>query len=120
MDTGRLRRVVETAAREVGWGRTLPKGRGLGIAAHYSFVTYVAVVVEVAVDDKGVVTIPRVDLAVDCGAMVNPERVRAQMEGACVMGHQRGHAGRDQLQGRAGGTEQLQRVRGNPHEWGAS
>ncbi|MGH7335194.1 MAG: xanthine dehydrogenase family protein molybdopterin-binding subunit, partial [Candidatus Rokuibacteriota bacterium] len=86
VDTGRLRRVVETAAREAGWGRTLPKGRGLGIAAHYSFVTYVAAVVEVAVDDKGVLTIPRVDLAVDCGAVVNPERVRAQMEGACVMG----------------------------------
>jgi isoquinoline 1-oxidoreductase beta subunit len=86
VDTGRLRRVVETAAREAGWGRAMPKGRGLGIAAHYSFVTYVAAVVEVAVDDKGVVTIPRVDLAVDCGAVVNPERVRAQMEGACVMG----------------------------------
>ena len=86
VDTGRLRRVVETAAREAGWGRPLPKGRGLGIAAHYSFVTYVAAVLEVAIDDKGVVTIPRVDLAVDCGAVVNPERVRAQMEGACVMG----------------------------------
>jgi len=86
VDTGRLRQVLETVAREAGWGRTLPKGRGLGIAAHYSFVTYVATVVEVLVDDKGVVTIPRVDLAVDCGAVVNPERVRAQMEGACVMG----------------------------------
>ena len=86
VDTGRLRRVVETAAREAGWGKSLPKGRGLGIAAHYSFVSYIAAVVEVAVDDKGVVTIPRVDIAVDCGASVNPERVRAQMEGACVMG----------------------------------
>jgi isoquinoline 1-oxidoreductase subunit beta len=86
IDTGRLRRVVETAAREAGWGKSLPKGRGLGIAAHYSFVSYIAAVVEVAVDDKGVVTIPRVDMAVDCGASVNPERVRAQMEGACVMG----------------------------------
>jgi isoquinoline 1-oxidoreductase beta subunit len=86
IDTGRLRRVVETAAREAGWGKSLPKGRGLGIAAHYSFVSYVAAVVEVAVDDKGAVTIPRVDIAVDCGASVNPERVRAQMEGACVMG----------------------------------
>jgi len=86
VDTGRLRRVVETVARESGWGKTLPKGHGLGIAAHYSFVSYVAAVVEVAVDDKGVVTIPRVDMAVDCGATVNPDRVRAQMEGACVMG----------------------------------
>jgi isoquinoline 1-oxidoreductase beta subunit len=86
VDTGRLRRVVETAAREARWGRSLPKGRGLGLAAHYSFVTYVAAVVEVAVSDAGELTIPRVDIAVDCGASVNPDRVRAQMEGACVMG----------------------------------
>ena len=86
VDTGRLRRVVETVAREAGWGRKLPKGRGLGIAAHYSFTSYIAAVVEAAVDDKGAVTIPRVDVAVDCGACVNPDRVRAQIEGACVMG----------------------------------
>jgi isoquinoline 1-oxidoreductase beta subunit len=86
VDTGRLRRVVEVVARESGWGRKLPKGRGLGIAAHYSFVSYIAAVVEVAVDDKGAITIPRVDMAVDCGATVNPDRVRSQMEGACIMG----------------------------------
>jgi isoquinoline 1-oxidoreductase subunit beta len=86
VDTGRLRRVAELAAKEAGWGRSLPKGSGLGIAAHYSFVTYVAAVVEVAVDAKGELTIPRVDIAVDCGATINPDRVRAQMEGACVMG----------------------------------
>jgi isoquinoline 1-oxidoreductase beta subunit len=86
VDTGRLRRVVETVAREAGWGKRLPKGQGLGIAAHYSFVSYIASVVHVAVDDKGAITIPRVDMAVDCGATVNPDRVRAQMEGACVMG----------------------------------
>ena len=86
VDTGRLRRVVETVAREAGWGKTLPKGQGLGIAAHYSFVSYIAAVVHVAVDGKGAITIPRVDMAVDCGATVNPDRVRAQMEGACVMG----------------------------------
>jgi aerobic-type carbon monoxide dehydrogenase small subunit (CoxS/CutS family) len=86
VDTGRLRRVVETAAREAGWGRSLPKGRGLGIAAHYSFVSYVATVVEVAVDGAGVISVPRIDVAVDCGATVNPDRVRAQMQGAAVMG----------------------------------
>jgi isoquinoline 1-oxidoreductase beta subunit len=86
VDTGRLRRVVETVARETGWGRKLPKGRGLGIAAHYSFVSYVASVVEVAVDDQGVVSVPRIDIAVDCGATVNPDRVRAQMQGAAIMG----------------------------------
>jgi isoquinoline 1-oxidoreductase beta subunit len=86
VDTGRLRRVVELAATEAGWGKSLTKGRGLGIAAHYSFVSYVAAVVEVAVDAKGELTIPRVDIAIDCGACVNPERVIAQMQGACVMG----------------------------------
>jgi isoquinoline 1-oxidoreductase subunit beta len=86
VDTGRLRKVTETAAKAAGWGRKLPKGRGLGIAAHYSFVTYVAAVVEVAVDAKGGLQIPRVDIAIDCGAQINPERVRAQMEGACIMG----------------------------------
>jgi isoquinoline 1-oxidoreductase beta subunit len=86
IDTGRLRRVAETAAKAAGWGRTLPAGRGLGIAAHYSFVTYVAAVAEVAVDAKGHVSVPRIDVAVDCGAIINPERVRTQMEGAAVMG----------------------------------
>jgi isoquinoline 1-oxidoreductase beta subunit len=86
LDTGRLRRVIETAAKEAGWGRKLPAGRGLGIAAHYSFVTYVAAVVQVAVSRKGELALPRVDLAVDCGPQINPERIRAQFEGACVMG----------------------------------
>src|SRR6185436_3514471 len=86
VDTGRLKRVVETVAREAGWGRKMPKGQGMGIAGHYSFVSYVAAVVQVAVDSKGALTIPRVDVAVDCGPIVNPDRVRAQMEGATVMG----------------------------------
>ncbi|MDE3011630.1 MAG: xanthine dehydrogenase family protein molybdopterin-binding subunit [Pseudomonadota bacterium] len=86
VDTGRLRAVIERVASEAGWGRKLPPGHGLGIAAHYSFVTYVATIVEVAVDSKGVLSIPRVDIAVDCGAVINPDRVRSQMEGAAVMG----------------------------------
>jgi isoquinoline 1-oxidoreductase beta subunit len=86
VDTGRLRRTIETVTREAGWGRQLVKGQGLGLAAHYSFVTYVAVVVEVLVDDAGRLSIPRVDVAVDCGPQVNPERIRSQIEGACVMG----------------------------------
>ena len=86
VDTGRLRAVVETVAREAGWGRQLPKGRGLGIAAHYSFVSYVAAVVEAEVDSQGAVTVPRIDIAIDCGATVNPDRVRAQMQGAAIMG----------------------------------
>ena len=85
-DTGRLRRVIEKAASEAGWGRKLPRGHGLGIAAHRSFVSYTAVVVEVAIGANGGLSIPRVDIAFDCGAVVNPDRVRAQLEGAVVWG----------------------------------
>ena len=61
-DADRARRcLAELAAKEAGWGKQLPKGQGLGIAAHRSFVTYVATVVHVVVGDKGRITIPRVD-----------------------------------------------------------
>ncbi|MGA2126077.1 MAG: molybdopterin cofactor-binding domain-containing protein [Xanthobacteraceae bacterium] len=86
IDTGRLRHVVELAAQRAGWGRQLPKGRGLGIAAHRSFVSYVATVVEVEVDSKGKLSVPRIDTAIDCGYAVNPERISSQLEGAAVMG----------------------------------
>jgi len=86
VDTGRLRRVIETVTHEANWGRALPNGRGLGLAAHYSFVTYIAVVAEVAIDEHGKLSIPRIDIAVDCGPQVNPERIRSQLEGACIMG----------------------------------
>lgn len=86
LDTGRLRAVIERASREAGWGRTLPKGRGLGLAATYSFMSYAAAVIEVEVGVGGEISVPRVDIAFDCGPQVNPDRVRAQLEGACVMG----------------------------------
>ena len=85
-DTARLRAVVELVAEKAGWGRSLPKGRGLGIAAHRSFVSYVATVVEVSVDDKGGYKIERVDTAIDCGTYINPERIHSQVEGAAIMG----------------------------------
>ena len=85
-DTACLRGVIERVAAEAGWGRKLPQGHGLGIAAHRSFVSYAAVVVEAAVDDEGRLTIPRVDIAFDCGAVINPDRVRAQLEGAVIQG----------------------------------
>ncbi|MGU3536485.1 molybdopterin cofactor-binding domain-containing protein [Methylobacterium sp. A54F] len=86
IDTGRLRGVIEAAAKGAGWGRKLEKGRGLGVAGHYSFVTYTAVAAEVSVDPKGQVKVEAIDIAVDCGPQVNPERVRSQMEGAVIMG----------------------------------
>jgi isoquinoline 1-oxidoreductase subunit beta len=86
-ETGRLRRVTEMVAEKAGWGkRKLGKGAGLGIAAHRSFLTYVATVVEVEVNDQGEIRIPRVDTAVDAGLVVNPEITRAQFEGAAVFG----------------------------------
>ena len=86
IDTGRMRAVIEAAARGARWGRKLPEGHGLGLAFAYSFVTYSATVVEVAVDAKGELRVVAVDMALDCGPQVNPERIRAQMEGGAVMG----------------------------------
>ncbi len=85
-DTGRLKGVINKVASEAGWGRKLAEGHGLGIAAHRSFVSYTAVVIEAAVSPEGDLTIPRVDIAIDCGAVVNPERVRSQLEGAVIQG----------------------------------
>jgi isoquinoline 1-oxidoreductase beta subunit len=87
MDTARLRRVIELAAERSGWANKKPApGHALGIAAHWSFYTYVAAVVEVAIDQAGQLRIPRVDLAVDPGMIINPDRVKAQFEGAAVFG----------------------------------
>ena len=86
IDTARLRRVVEVVADKGGWGRTVPKGHGLGIAAHRSFVSYIATIVEVSVGDKGKLTVHQVDTAIDCGTYVNPERIQSQIEGAAIMG----------------------------------
>jgi len=86
-ETGRLRHVTELVAEKSGWGkRKHAKGTGVGIAAHRSFLTYVATVVEVEVNDQGEVRIPRVDMALDAGLVVNPEATRAQFEGAAVFG----------------------------------
>ncbi|WP_407194025.1 molybdopterin cofactor-binding domain-containing protein [Bradyrhizobium sp. STM 3566] len=86
IDTARLRKVVELVAEKGEWGRQVPKGHGLGIAVHRSFVSYIATIIEVAVDDKGKLTVPRVDTAIDCGTYVNPERIASQIEGAAIMG----------------------------------
>jgi isoquinoline 1-oxidoreductase beta subunit len=86
IDTARLRKVVEVVADKGQWGRSVPKAHGLGIAVHRSFVSYIATIVEVAVDDKGKLTVPRVDTAIDCGTYVNPERIESQIEGAAIMG----------------------------------
>jgi isoquinoline 1-oxidoreductase beta subunit len=86
-ETGRLRKVIEMVADKSGWaGKKSGRGHGFGFAAHRSFLTYVATVVEVEVSDDGEIRIPRVDTAVDAGIVVNPEATRAQFEGAVVFG----------------------------------
>ncbi|BDC51655.1 aldehyde dehydrogenase [Bryobacterales bacterium F-183] len=87
IDTGRLKNVLELAATKSGWANKKPGNRSaLGVAVHRSFVSNVAAVVQVDVDDKGKVTIPRVDIAADCGQIIHPDRVKAQFEGAAVFG----------------------------------
>jgi isoquinoline 1-oxidoreductase subunit beta len=87
LDTGRLRRVAELAAEKSGWANKKPGNRrAMGFAAHHSFLTYVAAVVEVEVDGAGKLRIPRVDLAVDCGRVIHPDRVISQFEGAATFG----------------------------------
>jgi isoquinoline 1-oxidoreductase beta subunit len=85
MDSARAKRVVRLAAEKSGWGAPLPKGRGRGIAIHRSFLSYIAMVVEVEVLADGTVNVPRATVAVDAGFIANPDRARAQMEGALVM-----------------------------------
>jgi isoquinoline 1-oxidoreductase beta subunit len=86
VDTGRLRHVLEVATKEAGWGKAFARGRGQGLAVHYSFLSYAAAVVEVDIDADGRIAVPRVDVAFDCGPQVNPERIRSQLEGAVIMG----------------------------------
>jgi isoquinoline 1-oxidoreductase beta subunit len=84
-DTGRLRAVLDLAADKAGWGTPLPPGRGRGIACHFTFGSYAAHAVEVSVDG-GEVTIHRVVAAVDCGTVINPLGVEAQMIGCTLDG----------------------------------
>lgn len=86
IDTGRLANVVNIAAERADWSRPRPKGHGLGIAVHRSFLSYVATVVEVSVSPEGQLRIPAVYVAIDAGTVVNPDHVRAQCEGGSVYG----------------------------------
>jgi isoquinoline 1-oxidoreductase subunit beta len=85
IDTARHVAVVRAVAERSGWGKPLPARHGRGIAVHRSFLSYVAAVAQVRVADDGSVRVTRVDIAVDCGRVINPDRVVAQFEGAVVM-----------------------------------
>jgi isoquinoline 1-oxidoreductase beta subunit len=85
-DHPRLRAVLELAASRAGWGSPLPSGRARGIALQESFGSYVAQVAEVQARPDGFPKVERVVCAVDCGVAVNPDVVRAQMEGGIGFG----------------------------------
>ncbi|WP_444994849.1 molybdopterin cofactor-binding domain-containing protein [Aliikangiella sp. IMCC44359] len=82
-DTNRLKNVIQLVAQKANWGKKLAKGHGVGIAAHRSFCSYVATVVEVSMKN-GKVKIESIHSAVDVGKVLNPDRVRSQMEGAAI------------------------------------
>jgi isoquinoline 1-oxidoreductase beta subunit len=78
--------VLKLAAEKAGWGEALPAGRARGLAVHESFNTFVAEVAEIAVADDGTIKVEKVVCAVDCGLAVNPDQVKAQMEGGIGYG----------------------------------
>lgn len=86
-DIGRLKNVLRRAATAAEWNRrkTLPNGRGLGLACARSFLGYTGHVVEVEVSKDGSVTIPKIWCSIDAGTIVSPDRVHSQVEGAAIM-----------------------------------
>lgn len=82
----RMRAVLELAADRAGWGTALPAGSGRGVSIQYAFGSYLAQVVEVSMDAQGHPRVGRVVCAMDCGQVVNPDGVRAQLEGGVTFG----------------------------------
>ena len=81
-----MRAVLDLAADRAGWGMGLPAGSGRGVSIQHAFGSYLAQVVEVSVSDKGEPRVERVVCAMDCGQVVNPDGVRAQLEGGATFG----------------------------------
>jgi isoquinoline 1-oxidoreductase subunit beta len=82
----RMRAVLDLAADRAGWGMGLPAGSGRGVSIQHAFGSYLAQVVEVSVSEKGEPRVERVVCAMDCGQVVNPDGVRAQLEGGVTFG----------------------------------
>ncbi len=82
----RMRGVLDLLAEKSKWGTPVTKGRGRGIATHFSFDSYAGMVAEVSVDPNGEVHVHKVGCAIDCGRVVNPDSVKAQMEGGVIFG----------------------------------
>lgn len=86
MTPGRLARLLKFVAGQIDYGRKRPSGRGVGLAAHFTFGGYAAHAIEVSVNDSGVLEIERIVAAIDCGFAVNPNAVQAQLEGGTIDG----------------------------------
>ncbi|MCB9909283.1 MAG: xanthine dehydrogenase family protein molybdopterin-binding subunit [Planctomycetes bacterium] len=82
----RLVKISQFCAEKAGYGQEQPRGQAQGFAVHASFGSYVAVVATVALSKEGKLSFPRVDIAIDCGLAINPDRIRAQMEGSVIFG----------------------------------
>jgi isoquinoline 1-oxidoreductase beta subunit len=82
----RAKAVLDLAAEKAGWGQPLPGGSGRGVSLQLAFATYMAQVAEVEVSKDGAVRVRRVVCAVDCGTAVNPDTIRAQIEGGIIFG----------------------------------
>lgn len=83
---GRLSRLLKFVATEIGYGKKLGRGRGIGIATHFTFGGYAAHAFEVTVGRQGQLTIDRIVAAIDCGLAVNPLAVEAQLQGGTIDG----------------------------------
>ena len=86
LNTGRAAAVIKLAAEEAGWGKTLPKGRGMGLAFHFSHAGHFAEVAEVSVDANKKLTVHQVTVAGDVGPIINMSGAENQTEGAVIDG----------------------------------
>ena len=84
--TPRAQNVLDVAAREAGWGNTPPKGQGRGVSVMHAFGSFFGMVVDVTVNGDGEVAVNRVVCAVDCGMVVNPNTIEAQIQGGIIFG----------------------------------
>ncbi|HVW92500.1 MAG TPA: molybdopterin cofactor-binding domain-containing protein, partial [Devosia sp.] len=85
-DDPRATAVIKLAADKAGWSEKLPAGSGRGISYHHAFDSPLAVIVEVSVDDQGEIKLKKIVAAVDIGVAVNPNTVKAQLEGGIIFG----------------------------------
>jgi len=82
----RFRKVLEKVTKDANWERSLPEGHGLGIALHRSFGSIVGTVLEISTNSSGLLKLHKAWITIDCGKVVNPDTVRAQMEGGFIFG----------------------------------